>query len=127
MLAKIADLDLIAKEVKYHHSCKRKYLHLFDKEQSQQTKGECSRVTSHNEAFEVLCEHINGKLVQVPGAETLKSLHLQYEQFLGDEVSNYSAQSLQTKILEHFPMLKISKASNKQGSVIHNQSLSSDN
>lgn len=77
-------------------------------------------------AFQELQNHINEKLVQVPGAETLKSLHHRYLQYLGDEQSNYSAQFLQAKILDNFPMLKIAKASNKQGSVVHNQILSHD-
>lgn len=126
MLAKIADLDLIAKEVKYHHSCKNKYLKQAQRDQSQQGKEQSSRTNSHIVAFQELQSHINEKLVQVPGAEALKSLHLKYLQYLGDEQANYSAQSLQAKIRDSFPMLKIAKASNKQGSVIHNQALSSE-
>lgn len=126
MLSKIADLDLIAKEVKYHHSCKNKYIKQAQREQSQQPKEQSSRRNSHEVAFKELQNHINEKLVQVPGAETLKSLHLKYLQYLGDEQSNYAAQSLQAKILDSFPMLAIAKASNKQGSVVHNRILSHD-
>lgn len=125
ILSKIADLDLIAKEVKYHHSCKNKYMKQAQRQQ-QQPKEQSSRIKSHEMAFRELERHINDKLVQTPGAEALKSLHQKYIQYLGDEQSNYSAQCLQAKILDSFPMLKIAKDSNKQGSVVHNQVLSHD-
>lgn len=126
MLSKIADLELIAKEVKYHHSCRHKYLKQAQREQSQQPKEQSFKRNSHVVAFQELQNHTNEKLAQVPGAETLKSLHVKYLDYLEDKQSNYSAQSFQAKILESFLMLKIAKASNKQGSVVHNQIVSLD-
>ena len=55
-----------------------------------------------------------------------KSLHLKYLQYIGDEQSNYSVQSLQAKILDRFPMMAIAKASNEQEFVVHNQILYHD-
>lgn len=124
--AKIADLDLIAKEVKYHHSCKNKYMKQAEREASRNVKEQSLRTKSHLTAFSELETHIQQNIVQTAGAESLKSLHERYKQHLEEEGSTYSAQSLQTKILSRFPSLKVSKLSNKQGAVIHHDKLSPD-
>ena len=78
MLARISGIDLIAKEVKYHHSCKRSYLHNADKIPS----GSSSKKPSiHDLAFLELKRHIQETLVESEGAELQTSLQKRYTSF----------------------------------------------
>lgn len=126
LLAKIADLDLIAKEVKYHHSCKNKYLKQAQRENVPKSEEHNAKTHSHESAFKQLEQYIQETLINCPGAEQLKSLHHMYLQHLPTEDSTYSAQSLEAKILKRFPSLQSTKNSNKQGSVVFSDSLSPD-
>ena len=96
------------------------------REKLQDATEQCSRITQHNQAYGELETYVQKNVVQSQGAEGLTSLHKMYMQLLGDKESTYSAQSLQSKILSKFPSLKASKVSNKQGTVIHHNTLSPD-
>ena len=119
ILSKISGIDLIAKEVKYHHSCRRVYL----KRAQRTTDPTISnpKVISHQSAFETLQLHIQQTFIDNDGAELLASLHKRYLEILDIEDSQYTAQSLCIKIMKYFPTLKQAKTQNKV--VIHSSQL----
>ena len=61
MLAKISGIDLKAKKMKYHHSCKRTYLNRA-KAHSKKTD---VKLSSHQRSFNLLKKHIDQKLLQM--------------------------------------------------------------
>lgn len=127
MLARIAGVDMIAKEVKYHHTCRRAYLNKATTEHLRINLDANNNLTSHQKAFDILKIHIVETLIDLEGAELLTSLHARYLRDLADEHSTYSAASLCDKIIQAFPdQLKQCKLSNKQGIIIYNNTLSED-
>jgi hypothetical protein len=124
VLSKIAGIDMIAKEVKHHHSCRRAYMNRAKKGSNESCQ---SRVTSHDRAFSQLRAHIVNNLIHSEGAELLTSLHSKYISYMDDEHSTYPASSLRDKIITEFPtQIKQFKLSNKQGIVMCNSNLAED-
>lgn len=121
MLARISGVDMIAKEVKYHHSCKRSYLHKAPRKETTALQVD-SDSSGHDFAFKSLKDHITETLIEAEGAELLTSLHAKYMNHLGVE-SSYSANTLREKIMKTYPQLKQCKQSNKQGVIIYNAAL----
>lgn len=121
MQARIIDIDMIAKEVKYHHSCRKAYLQRAQRDHLPQTTS--TKSDKHSYAFEQLRAHIQRTLIENEGAELLTSLHAKYMGYIHDNESSYSAQSLCQKIIKTFPALQQTKLSNKSGIVMFNCSL----
>ncbi len=127
MLAKIAGVDFFAKEVKYHHSCRKAYLNRAQRADLSKCKQKSAKTSRHDEAFEGLKSYICVTLVENEGAELLTSLHTRYMNNLDSENSNYSAQTLCEKILKEFPdKLRKTKTSNRKGIVIYNSQLTEE-
>ena len=103
MLAKI---DLASNKVKYHHSCRSKYLKQAQRENPMNTKEQSVKTKSHAAAFKELQTYISQNLIKCHGAEQLKALHKRYLKLLQDEESMYSSQSLDTKIWTTFHLTK---------------------
>jgi hypothetical protein len=92
MLVKLGDLDLIAKEVKYHHSCRNSY---YKKAERIQKKTDGSdKLREHRLAFDNLKLRIEQTLILNEGAEQLTSLHRLYMSNIESKESSYSAVSL---------------------------------
>lgn len=124
MLARISGVDMIANEVKYHHSCKRLYLHKAERENSSADQSQREE-SDHDRAFQVLRDHVTDTLIDTEGAELLTSLHEKYLSELGYD-SSYTANTLREKIMKTFPQLRQCKQSNRQGIVIYNPTLSEE-
>ena len=129
-IAKFGDVDFIAKEVKYHHSCRKTYLNRVDRihtgtsqEKSEQTEAR----EIHNKTFETLTGYIETFVINERRAEFLKSIHKQYQSTLeeyGLDSSTYPTHALRAKLQERYGKeLTISKASNKEGSVLHHHTI----
>ena len=120
ILSKIAGIDMIAKEAKYHHSCKRLFIRRADKLGVQSSTGLPENTRPHNEAFTTLQKHIEHTIISLSGAELLALLHSPYLNLLQIKDSSYSAKSLCDKILKAYPTsLSTTKENNKSGIVIH--------
>ena len=125
-MAKIAEIDMIAKEIKYHHTCRRTYLNKAKAVTSKQNI-DADNVSPHERAFSILKSHIEESLIEAEGAELLISLHSRYISKLPDENSSYPAASLRDKILQYFPeQLQQCKPSNRKGVIIYNNKLSEE-
>ena len=94
LLSRISGIDLIAKEVKYHHSCKRQYVLRANRHVEQQGPKEGSKNQAHSLAFNELEKHIKSTMINNPGAELLTCLHKRYLDILSFDESTYSAQTL---------------------------------
>ena len=125
MITKLAGVDVIAKEVKYHHSCRRTYLRRAERLAEDSKRSETSKL--HEDAYGTLKMYITNTLVDNEGAELLTSLHARYMTFIGSDESTYPARSLSAKIFNTFPCaLKQTKTSNKTGIIIYNASLTEE-
>ena len=125
MLDRISGIDMKSKEVQYHHSCRRNYIHQAESTQrAGQAGGVSDRTKSHQEAFVSLKKHIDTTLVENEGSVFLTSLHKQYVKGLGEDTS-YPAARLCEKILrEYQEHLTTIKSSNKTGIIVYNKKLS---
>ena len=127
ILAKIAGIDMKAKEVKYHHSCRKAYLNKAKIAETNESKVKSQRSSTHEKAFDLLKLHIAENIIENEGAELLTSLHTRYKETLDTEEASYSAQHLCEKIMKEYPdKVRKHKLSNKKGLIIYNSNLSED-
>ena len=125
MTTKLADVDFIAKEVKYHHSCRRTYLKRAERLAECFKRSETSKL--HEDAYGTNGKYITSTLVDNKRAELLTSLHARHLTILGSDESTYPARSLSAKIFNTFPCaLQQTKTSNKTGVIIYNASLTEE-
>ena len=122
MLSRISGIDLIAKDVRYHHTCRKSYLNR--SKATPEEKLNYYTASTHAGAFEQLQLHIKHTLMNNNGAELLASLHTRYLKLLNTDDSQYSAQSLGKKILNSFPTLQQTKSTNRI--IIHSSQLTPD-
>ena len=124
LLAKISGLVLIAKELKFHHSCRRNYI---ARARRFQDEGASIKPSAHEEAIEKIKDYVQKTLIDNLGAEKLTSLFERYTDIVGTVETSYTAQKLSEKLLKDFPyLLKTCKRSNKEGVVVYNHLLESD-
>lgn len=125
MLGQITCIDMRAKQVKYHHTCRRKYLH--DAEAAQMNilgKDMSLKMKEHNDAFTKLKDYINRTLIDNEGSEFLTSIHERYVKDLHED-STYRASSLCDKIMKEYPnQLKKLKQSDRTGIIIYSSKIS---
>ncbi len=118
--------DLIAKEAKYHNTCRRNYVRQEEDEEDQ-----TSNRKKHNEAFQTLLNFLDGEIIKKKRplwATTIFSLYK--EEFLAfggthDNINKYSVQSLMTKVKGHLEDIVIDKGANKSGNVVLSSSMMS--
>ena len=124
MLVKIAGIQLKTKGVKYHHSCKREYLHKAQRVSQSDNQGDKSeRTLSHNNAFQKVKQHIQTNFIDKQGVELLSTIHKLYIDVLND--STYASPELLNKILNEYTTdLCFKKLSNKEGIFIYSSSIS---
>lgn len=126
MLARLGGVDMKAKEVRYHHSCRRSYIGKARSRIGDHT-AKSSRLTDLDAAFESLRDHIDVALVSDEGAELLTSLHSRFMVFLGEDVATFSARSLADKIMKAYPdKLNTCCINTRRGIVIYNARLSEE-
>ena len=127
LLTKIRGVDFVAKEVKYHNSCRRAYNRKAERKDKKPTAPSDTEYVAHEKAFYLLRQHIDSTIVEAKSAEKLVSLHKRYIQYLGATESNYDARSLRIKIEKVYgDTLQTHKDSNRTGSIIYHCSLSPD-
>ena len=106
LLLKIGNVDFIAKEVKYHHSCRKDYLNEAERQEKTHRDSEHAQLCDlHEIAFKRLYEHISTFIIQKGCAELLSSLKFRYLRILmdlGEYDSSYTSQKLSEKILTQF-------------------------
>ena len=134
MITKIGDIDFVAKEVKYHHSCRKTYLNRAERTKQQSVNSEEKKDSeyhklrlAHERAFSDIIAYIQDAVVDNERAELLTSLHERYMVYLaehGCSDSNYAAQTLASKLLKHFKgKLAMGKSNKRQGNVIYSSKI----
>jgi hypothetical protein len=123
LLAKIQNIDFIAKEVKYHHSCRKGYLAI--------AKRACEKKIStlsvaHDKAFSCIKDSVN-KVIKENSGVMLTTLHNDYINILaknGVVGPTYSAQSLEQKICNTYKdKVQVDKITNKLGKIVFSKSI----
>ena len=113
LLGKIAGVDLIAKEARYHETCRRDYLrkderrHHSDDEASSSTGQMSEQRASYEDAFQWLREHIQTEIITCGKVERMSMLRdrfLQYMQHIHPDYYNplYTTQKLKARITAEF-------------------------
>lgn len=116
--------DLIAKNVKYHNSCRRDYL----REEPAESGSPSSRKT-HQEAFRRLSIYIEGEIIANKKPMLASALlNLYQEEYIiaggtATEIQDYSVTSLLTKIKSRFPDILYDKHSKKSGMYVFSSSM----
>ncbi len=115
--------DLIAKEAKYHNTCRQNYVRQEEDEEDQ-----TSNRKKHNEAFQTF--FLDGEIIKKkkPCWQLLFSLYKEEFLALGgthDDINKYSVQSLMTKVKGHLEDIVIDKEANKSGNVVFSSSMMS--
>ena len=90
LLTRKTGIDLVAKEVKYHHSCRKAYL-----QRAQRCTSEAlnEKSQAHESAFIELKSYIQQALIDNEGAELLTSLHKRYICQAWDQVNRHTLHS----------------------------------
>lgn len=127
VLVKISGIDLIAKEVKFHHSCRRKQLAAAARvKTSEQKKSE--QQTTENKPITQIFDYVKSHVILESRPERLKSVFDRYHticQIADEESTIGSCQYLGDLLKKQFPdELSISSPDAKRhGSIIHNRLL----
>ena len=134
LLLKIADEDFVAKEVCYHHSCRKTYLKSASLRKIENTQEEINETSpkmkqqKHNRAFDKTVNYVTEYIIKPSKAQKLSSVHSRHCVYLSEEGIEdpvYSAQKLLEKLLSHFgDTLKTTKSSNKQGTTLYSHKIS---
>lgn len=118
--------DLMAKEAKYHNSCRRDYVR-----QDFSEERETSNRKKHAEAFQNVAMFLENEIIKKK-TPMLASviLALYTEEFLAiggtrDDIDRYTSQSLISKVKERFEDILVDKQSNKSGNVVFHSSMTS--
>ncbi len=115
LLLVIRDVDFIAKEVKYHNTCKKSYIYESKK------KPPSTRACAHIQALDAVKPHIE-HIIQENKAVLLSKVHAIYLNVLSDNGfpnSTYDSRSLEVKLLSLYnDTIIIQKVTNRYGKVI---------
>ena len=128
MLCKISGIDMIAKEARYHHSCKSKYLTRSANMIRKQKTEKSEKLQSHEEAFSKLLKYIDTNIIKCVGSTFLTDLHSLYLDWLDEgNDSTYTSQMLSDKIMKAYPdILKKHTISKKSGVILYHADLSTE-
>ena len=118
--------DLIAKEAKYHNSCRRDYVR-----QDVSEEEETSNRKKHAEAFQNLSMFLENEVIKKKTPMMTSVIFALYmEEFLAiggtrDDIDRYTSQSLISKVKERFQDILVDKQSKKSGNVVFHSSMTS--
>jgi len=111
MLGKIEGVDLIAKEARYHETCRRYYIrkserrhHSDDETSTGQTS---QQLAAYDDAFKWLCKYIKEEIITLGKVERMSMLRdrfLQYMEHVYPDFYNplYTTQKLKARIMAEF-------------------------
>ena len=123
LLSKITNTDFVAKEVRYHHSCRRNYLHKASLEEPAMSDENVDNRALHAQAFEKLAEYISNSVIENCHAEFMHSVHARYLGILeaiGGQGTGYKVCKLTEKISKYFgSKVKVENYSKKEGNVLY--------
>lgn len=127
ILAKISGVDMIAKEVKYHHSCRSEYL---KKAQRCIDRATVKEVDTIGSSLDAIHSYIEKSVIVNKRSELLTSLYARYQDMCSDtgEKTMHSAQALLRNVTKHFgSRLKVhSPVDKKSGVIIYNSNMAHD-
>ena len=104
MLTVIGDIDFVAKEVKYHHTCRRQYLKSAEQLLKEQDN-EDAELSCNEKAFYAVSLHVQSSVLENKHAELMSSVYAHYLNVLSDEGVtdiNYESRCLERRLQRHF-------------------------
>ena len=125
LLTAIGDVEFIAKEVKYHPSCRKAYLARADYKEKQNIIPISSLSSAHDDAFASM-QPVIEMIIKNNSAVMLCTMHIYYIKVLAEHgvETSYDTQSLKEKLLEAYPdSIVIDKITNKLGLVVFSNEL----
>jgi len=115
LMGKVNDVDLRAKEARYHESCRKAYVRAGDRshhttvesDDEKSTYGTAEQRAAYDAAFQDLCEHININIIQGGSVERMTMLRERYlNHILMNSPQmyneNHKTDKLKQKICKHF-------------------------
>jgi len=112
VLAKIGDIDLRAKEARYHESCRREYVRRIDRQHHVMADGNAAVChtdlrAAHNDTFDRVCQYVHTDVIQgkkVVRVAMLRDMYLQHMATSHEDFYNpdYTSQKLKTKLIARF-------------------------
>ena len=120
--------DLIAKEAKYHKSCRRTYVRELEHNEDPRSSATCRSV--HADTFKSLKEFVELEILQKGGSYLMSTLYKHYEnEFLclggtNDDFESYSKFLLLAKIKKEFhDEIKVELLNNRDGNFVFKSSM----
>ena len=126
MQAKISGIDMIAKEVKYHHSCRSNYLRMASRKSG--VKKDNDNATGSS--FKDICFYIEKYIINEQRPELLTSIYTQYCMLCDDsnDIPYSTAQTFLRAVLENFKgKIKAStQSSRKSGTILYSSEVADE-
>ena len=89
MLTKISSGNFVAKEVKYHHSCRKAYINFAERVKQSGEKSDSEPYQklwkAHSKAFQNIAQYVARNIVENKAADLLSSIHKSYMVVLSNE------------------------------------------
>lgn len=114
MIAQIGDIDMRAREVYYHNSCRRMYTrsdvssrHPSSLETENKRTEELACQEAHENAFSYICNYVEQSIIVGCNVERMTMLREKYLQYMKESYSkfynsNYKTYKLKDKLIKHF-------------------------
>jgi hypothetical protein len=110
MLGCVEGVNLIAKEARYHESCRRKYVRRADRFHHSTSVDEGHMVekkSANDSAFKFICRHVETEIVDSGKVERMSMLRNRYVQYMQDNHPqfhnpNYVTHKLKSKLIAKF-------------------------
>ena len=136
MLAKLGDVDFVAKEIVYHAICRTKY-QTKSRQMKKRTMVQTNKPTKwhrsrsvHEKAFSSICNIIEDEIIKQNEVYLMTDLNDQYVSMLSElstdgDLLTSTTQTLETKVKKHFKeKIIIQKGKTRRGNLIFSRNIS---
>ena len=108
ILRQVRDVDLVAKELRYHNTCRRDYTRkLSNPHSTREPSATATQIDAHQEAFNFVCQYIEDTIIRGGNVERVTMLREKYlshlqENYPDEYNPNYKTDKLKRKLAKHF-------------------------
>lgn len=111
LMRELANVDMIAQEVHYHHSCRRSYTQILAEtcksEETDPDSYSTNMQKAHDQAFQYLCNYVEDSIIRKSNIERMTMLKEIYQTFMEENSPryynpNYKTDKLKEKISKKF-------------------------
>lgn len=102
----IAGVDIVAKEVKYHNTCKNAYIKKAERQKKEKESTAYGKIRqAHQEAFCKITHYVQSEIISAGREETLVNVHKKYMDIFSESTgsdSSYPARNLMENLQDYF-------------------------